>query len=156
MGFSRQEYWSGLSFPPPGDLPDPEIEPRSLALQADSLPSEPPGKPIYLMYIASIYRFFIYIYIYECLYILCIKPNLSIILPIGLLIVFSKKYLMRCEDEIKVHVHVQIRTNHLQNMERGRKWRTVSLFYFLKKLYGSLSGREQAWVNLWLIRVDIC
>ena len=45
MGFSKQEYWSGLPFPPPGDLPSPEIEPRSLTLQMDSLPSEPPGKP---------------------------------------------------------------------------------------------------------------
>ena len=44
MEFSRQGYWSGLQFPSPGDLPDPETEPRSLALQADSLPSEPPGK----------------------------------------------------------------------------------------------------------------
>ena len=43
-GFSRQEYWSGLPFPFPGDLPDPGIEPGSPALQADSLPSEPPGK----------------------------------------------------------------------------------------------------------------
>ena len=45
MGFSRQEYSSGLPFPSPGDLPDPGIEPRSPALQADALPSEPPGKP---------------------------------------------------------------------------------------------------------------
>ena len=45
MRFSRQEYWSGLSFPSPGDLPDPGIEPGSPALQADSLLSEPPGKP---------------------------------------------------------------------------------------------------------------
>ena len=45
MGFSRQEYWSGLPCPPPGDLPSPGIEPRSPALQMDSLPSEPPGKP---------------------------------------------------------------------------------------------------------------
>ena len=45
MGFSRQEYWSGLLFPPPGDLPNPGIEPRSPALQADSSPSELPGKP---------------------------------------------------------------------------------------------------------------
>ena len=45
MGFSRQEYWSGLPFPSPGDLPDPGIEPRSPALQADVLTSEPPGKP---------------------------------------------------------------------------------------------------------------
>ena len=46
MGFSRQEYWSGLPFPSPGDLPDPGIEPRSPALEADALTSEPPGKPI--------------------------------------------------------------------------------------------------------------
>ena len=45
MGFSRQEYWSGLSFPSPGDLPNPGIEPRSPSLQADALTSEPPGKP---------------------------------------------------------------------------------------------------------------
>ena len=44
-GFSRQEYWSGLTYTPPGDLPNPGIEPRSPPLQADSLPSEPPGKP---------------------------------------------------------------------------------------------------------------
>ena len=46
MGFSRQEYWSGLPFPSPGDLPDPVIELRSPALQADALLSEPPGKSI--------------------------------------------------------------------------------------------------------------
>ena len=40
MGFSRREYWSGLPFPSPGDLPDPEIEPKSPALQAGSLPTE--------------------------------------------------------------------------------------------------------------------
>ena len=45
MGFSRQEYWSGLPFTSPGDLPEPGIEPRSPALQADALPSELPGKP---------------------------------------------------------------------------------------------------------------
>ena len=45
MGFSRQECWSGLPFPSPGDLPNPGIEPGSLALRADTLPSEPPGKP---------------------------------------------------------------------------------------------------------------
>ena len=45
-GFSRQEYWSGLPCPPPGDLPNPGTEPRSSALHADSLPSEPPGKPM--------------------------------------------------------------------------------------------------------------
>ena len=45
MGFSRQEYWSGLLRPSPGDLPEPGIEPESPALQADSLLSEPPGRP---------------------------------------------------------------------------------------------------------------
>ena len=45
MGFSRQEYWSGLPFPSPGDLPNPGIEPRSPTFQADALTSEPPGKP---------------------------------------------------------------------------------------------------------------
>ena len=47
MVFSRQEYWSGLPFPSPGDLPDPGIEPRSPALEADALTSEPPGKPLH-------------------------------------------------------------------------------------------------------------
>ena len=46
MGFSRQEYWSGLPFPSPGDLPHPGIKPRSPALKADALPSEPPGKSL--------------------------------------------------------------------------------------------------------------
>ena len=45
MEFSKQEYWSGLPFPSPGDLPNPGIEPGSPALQADTLPSELPGKP---------------------------------------------------------------------------------------------------------------
>ena len=45
MGFSRQEYWIGLPFPSPGDLPDPGIEAGYPALRGDDLPSEPPGKP---------------------------------------------------------------------------------------------------------------
>ena len=45
MEFSRQEYWSGLPFPSPGDLPNPGIKPGSPALKAGTLPSEPPGKP---------------------------------------------------------------------------------------------------------------
>ena len=50
MGFSRQEYWSGLPFPSPRDLPNPGIEPRSPEFQADDLTSEPPGKPQYNTY----------------------------------------------------------------------------------------------------------
>ena len=52
MGFSRQEYWSGMPFPFPGDFPNPGIKPGSPALQADALSSEPPGKShteIYLL-----------------------------------------------------------------------------------------------------------
>ena len=47
LGFSREEYWSGLPFPPPGDRPDPRIEPTSPALQVGSLSLAPPGKHIY-------------------------------------------------------------------------------------------------------------
>ena len=54
MGFSRQEYWSGLPLPSPGDLPNPGIKPRFSALQADTLPYKPPGKPLPIPYIVSI------------------------------------------------------------------------------------------------------
>ena len=54
MAFSGQKYWSGLSFPSPGDLPNPGIKPRSPTLQVDSLPSEPPGKPNIPLYIYSV------------------------------------------------------------------------------------------------------
>ena len=55
MGFPRQEYWSGLPFPSPGDLPNPGIEPGCLALQEDSLPSEPPGKPFVTLQVLNKY-----------------------------------------------------------------------------------------------------
>ena len=51
MRSPRQEYWSGLSFSSPGDLPNPGIKPTSLASQGDSLPFEPPGKPLLFVYI---------------------------------------------------------------------------------------------------------
>ena len=51
MRFPRQKYWNGLPFPPPGDLPQPGMEHEPPALQADSLPSEPPGKPLCLSYL---------------------------------------------------------------------------------------------------------
>ena len=51
--FSRQEYQNGLSFPSPGDLPNPETGPRSPVLQTDCLPSEPPGRPILCLYKVS-------------------------------------------------------------------------------------------------------
>ena len=47
MGFLKQEYWSELPFPFPGDLRDPRIEPLSPALEADTLPHSPPGKPLF-------------------------------------------------------------------------------------------------------------
>ena len=60
LGFSRQEYWSGLPFPSPGDLLYPGIEPRSPALWADALSTKPPWKPNYI-YIYNIYIIIIYI-----------------------------------------------------------------------------------------------
>ena len=57
MEFSRQGYWSGSPFPSPGDLPNPGIEPESPALQAEFLPSEPPGKP----------QGYIWTYIIQCI-----------------------------------------------------------------------------------------
>ena len=67
MGFSRQEYWSGLPFPSSGDLSDPEIEPRSPALQAESLPTELGGKPYHPSHQGNHWKrieMYIYIYIY--------------------------------------------------------------------------------------------
>jgi len=58
MGFCRQEYWSGLPFPSPGYLLDPGIEARSPALQADALPSEPPGKLSLLRGVPKLHVFF--------------------------------------------------------------------------------------------------
>ena len=55
MGFSRQEYWSGLPFPSPVDPPNPEIEPVCSAPQVDSLPIEPPGKPISQLHTINIH-----------------------------------------------------------------------------------------------------
>ena len=52
-GFPRQEYWSGLPFPSPEDLPDPGVEPTSPSLQADCLPSEPPGKLTFMKELAK-------------------------------------------------------------------------------------------------------
>ena len=56
MGFSRQEYWSGLPFPSPGDLPDPGIEPRCPTLQAETLYSEPPGNPSVRVSLVSLWQ----------------------------------------------------------------------------------------------------
>ena len=56
MGFSRQEYWSGLLFASPGDFPDPGIEPRSPALPADTLTSEPPGKVVDTLDTSSLFK----------------------------------------------------------------------------------------------------
>ena len=54
MGFSRQEYWNGLPFPSPGDLPDPGIKPGSPTLEADALTSESPGKILIYIYILHV------------------------------------------------------------------------------------------------------
>ena len=68
MEFSRQEYWSGLPFPSPGDLPKPGPEPGAPALQADSLLSEPPGKPM-CVYSCVYIHMCVHIYICVCVQI---------------------------------------------------------------------------------------
>ena len=81
IGFCRQEYWSWFAFPSPGDIPDLGFEPGSPELQADTLLSEPPGKPCVCVYN-------IYTYIYICVYV-CI-----------LLYMYVKKKLVgRCQIE---------------------------------------------------------
>ena len=75
MGFSRQEYWSGLPFPSPGDLPDPGIEPRSPALQAEALTSEPPGKPWWL--------FFLFFFFLKHTLTCMVSGNLFFLFPTG-------------------------------------------------------------------------
>ena len=67
-GFSRQEYWNGLPCSPPGDLPNSGIEPRSSLLQADSSPSEPPGKPVQLNRVTELYMAKLWFYI-SCFWI---------------------------------------------------------------------------------------
>ena len=62
MEFSRQEYWNGLPFPSLGDLPDPGIESRSPVLQADSLLSEPPEKPLMTLWFVINTSFILLIY----------------------------------------------------------------------------------------------
>ena len=71
MEFSRQEYWSGLPFPSTGDLPDPGIEPRSPALQADALPSEHQGSPISTIVSLCVHLcvcLCVYVCVYTCIY----------------------------------------------------------------------------------------
>ena len=71
-GFSRQESWSGLLFPSPGNLPDPGIQPRSPALQADYLLLEPPRKPICIYGLTVSHTVQLYIFItllYICMYV---------------------------------------------------------------------------------------
>ena len=77
MGFSRQEYWSGLPFPSPEDLPDPGIKSRSPKLQAGALTSEPPGKPYTNMstcmytciFLHTHIHTYIFMYTHVCMYI---------------------------------------------------------------------------------------
>ena len=83
MEFSRQEHWSGLPFPSPGDLHDSGIKPGS-ALQADSLQIEPPGKPQFTNFLQPIYatenfRFYIFAFrIFKCLEFIFIGISLQL------------------------------------------------------------------------------
>ena len=74
MGFSRQEYWSGLPCPPPGDLPDPGIEPGFPALKADSLPTELWGKPLFVVLIMVLTCIFLIANAIDCSFV-CLWRN---------------------------------------------------------------------------------
>ena len=91
IGFPRQEYWTGLPYPSPGNFPDPGIKPRSPALQTDSLPSEPPGKPIDLwlwatlggynvkaIHITKTTKWLFLLFIYCCILPWWMKSSLSL------------------------------------------------------------------------------
>ena len=82
MEFSRQEYWSGLRCPPPGDPPDPGIEPRSPALQADSLLSEPPGRLVAIPIMGIGYPNFAYLWVQNTVQLRCNVTKKSFCLQI--------------------------------------------------------------------------
>ena len=117
MEFSKQEYWNMLPFPSSRDLPNPEIKPGSLALQADFLPSEPPGKLIGLLV------FFI-LKCMSCLYILEINP-----LPISFANIFSysegclffllmvsfAEHVLKQNSNLKRHMHPNIHGSTIYN-----------------------------------------
>ena len=73
LRFSRQEYWSELPCPPPGDLPDPGIEPGFPVLQADSLPSEPPGNIFHILCTTCVYMEYTIIYVILCDWLLSLN-----------------------------------------------------------------------------------
>ena len=90
MGFSRQEYWSGLPFPSPRDLPDPGIKPGSPALEADALTSEPPGKPAINPKAIKFY--------FTCLHILIIQEFSCYLLILFSRLPLGRNISMQCEQ----------------------------------------------------------
>ena len=135
MELSRQEYWSGLPFPPPGDLPDPGIKPGSPALQADSLPSKPPGKPfmLFLFIIVRIWKQYKYpstgkwinIIVYPYSGILCRKRGKKETneLLICNMVKYQKQSAKQKQPDKKVHtVHsIYIKFKKNKSIARGRR-----------------------------------
>ena len=114
MEFSRQEYWSGLPFPSPGDFPDPGIEPRFPALQADALPTEPPGKPLTLGRSTSNFRFTLLLYL---------VPNLTVLFKEDYVLIEGRRrrgrQRMRWLDGITYAIDMNL--GKLQDMVRDRE-----------------------------------
>ena len=104
MGFSGQEYWSWLPFPSPGDFPDPGTEPRSPALQVDSLPSEPPGKPLELSCQFSSVQSLSHVWLFVTLWAAACQAALSITNPLSLFKFMSSESVMPSNYLILCHL----------------------------------------------------
>ena len=97
MRFFRQEYWSGLPFPSPGDLPDPGIEPMSPALQADSLLSEQPGKPWWIVAVVQLlspFRLFVTLQTAACQACLSFTISWSLLKFMSIELMMPSNYLI--------------------------------------------------------------
>ena len=134
VGFSRQEYWSGLPFPSPRDLPDLGIEPRSPELQADALTSEPPGKPCWSQCLFTVLKILGLLRIMLNLLYLCsingtIKPGWQhIASQHGLLTIWTVSLLRPTAQKKKKFKILLVIVNHLIIQELW--WRCIRLTLF--------------------------
>ena len=145
MELSKQEYQSGLSFPSPGDLPDPEIKPRSPALQADSLLSEPPRKPSRKSVRANVISPRSQVWALTTLWWPMTKQKLLPVLGTWHTVVFSNHLNKRASPR-----QITRRRRHLQASYRAWKCRFGEFLVFLLKglaTYSSLLAQRIPWTE---------